>query len=154
MCVLTPGNLCQDRVRLCNKYPNGQTYHTNMATSFLYAKNGDQALFVVAVHDIDKRGSATVERRGVTTGGIASPVAGAIRLNNLSDDDVSALRSFLHRKRFIPGEIIIKQGDPGDGNLYFLLQGEGTVEVFGEKVATIQSGNSFGEIALWFGAGL
>ena len=96
---------------LISKRPNLPHQHGNVLPVCEEWRPGS-----VAVHDIDKRRSLTVERRGVTTGGISSAVAGAIRLNNLSDDDVSALRSFLHRKRFSPGEIIINQGDPGDGH--------------------------------------
>ena len=94
---------------------------------------------------------SSMRRRGITAGGISAAVSGVIRLNHLDEGDVSALRPFLHLKRFEPGEIIMGQGDASDGHLYFLLQGEGIVEVFGEQVGSIQCGSSFGELALNLG---
>lgn len=48
---------------------------------------------------------------------------------------------------FSPGQVVIRQGDEGD-EFFVIRSGEATVDVNGEKVATLKAGDYFGENAL------
>ena len=49
--------------------------------------------------------------------------------------------------RFSPGEVICKQGDPGDFML-IILRGTAIVEIFGRQIAVVSEGQSVGEMAV------
>lgn len=48
---------------------------------------------------------------------------------------------------FKPGELLFRQGDPGD-TLYLLLDGEVAIELGGTEVNRMRPGDSFGEVAI------
>ena len=48
---------------------------------------------------------------------------------------------------FAPGEVICKQGDPGDFVL-IILMGTATVEIFGRQIAVVSEEQSVGEMAV------
>eukprot|EP01050_Picozoa_sp_SAG11_P008038 SAG11_NODE_690_length_7706_cov_7.429078_2_plen_963_part_00 len=92
--------------------------------------------------------------RGTVVAGITSDITEKITLNNLSDRDVAFMRPFLRLYKYSPGELIMQEGDVGDGNIYFLISGTAVVETSqmrnqGVQAITIKAGTSFGEIALW-----
>lgn len=55
-------------------------------------------------------------------------------------------KSFKER-RFEPGYTIAQEGSGGVG-FFVIAEGEAAVSVHGEEVATLRSGDSFGEVAL------
>jgi CRP-like cAMP-binding protein len=57
------------------------------------------------------------------------------------------LASHLARLRVSPGDVVFRQGDPGD-RFYVVAAGEVTVEPAGRPPVTLGAGGSFGEIAL------
>ncbi len=70
---------------------------------------------------------------------------------SLGHDNVRELVSFLHLKRYEPGDIIIRKGDPGQ-NLFIIVSGR--VEVIGKEeisIATLGKGEIFGEMSLLSG---
>ncbi len=70
---------------------------------------------------------------------------------SLHNKDIKYIVSFLHRKRFAMGDVVIKQGDPGR-NLYIVVSGR--IEVLGESgisIAFMGSGEVFGEMSLLSG---
>jgi MFS family permease len=65
----------------------------------------------------------------------------------LSAPVIESLAAALQPEAHVAGEIIVRQGDPGDR--YFLLdRGAARVEVDGRLVSTLGPGDGFGEIAL------
>ncbi|MDD4151104.1 MAG: cyclic nucleotide-binding domain-containing protein [Candidatus Gracilibacteria bacterium] len=63
---------------------------------------------------------------------------------NEIDDLIKNLRKEIYKS----GEIIIRQGDESNGKGYIILSGKVSVEISGEKIASLDAGNIFGEIAL------
>lgn len=74
----------------------------------------------------------------------------------LTDEELSALSARLLVKPFLPGEAIVRQGDPAR-SLYLITQGTAEVRVaadgegLSEKVAELNAGNFFGEMGLLTG---
>ena len=54
---------------------------------------------------------------------------------------------YIHEEQVSPGEVIVKEGDPGDG-FYLLVDGAADVFVNGLRVNQIGAGEHFGEIGL------
>ena len=71
---------------------------------------------------------------------------------NFSDLEIRQLIEIGHRQRKQTGTILFHEGEPGD-SFYILL--EGSVEILAEKLnrhlATLESGQFFGEVALLLG---
>jgi cyclic nucleotide-binding protein len=70
----------------------------------------------------------------------------------LSVGEASALRRLMQRRRFALGEIVVRQGEPGDA-LYVIEAGEAAVQVTDDRGHTrtarrMGPGDHFGEIAL------
>lgn len=65
--------------------------------------------------------------------------------------DITQVRIFapdsIETEHFEPGEVVFEQGNFGD-KLYFIAKGEVNIVKDGETVATLNKGDSFGEIAL------
>ena len=65
--------------------------------------------------------------------------------------DITQVRIFrhpqVHREHFEPGEEVFRQGDIGD-RIYFVIDGEGDVEIDGRVADSVGPGSVFGEIAL------
>lgn len=51
------------------------------------------------------------------------------------------------RQTFVPGDVLIRQGD-GNDKLFIILEGEVEVRISGNKVATLKAGDLFGELSL------
>ncbi|MCK9272283.1 cyclic nucleotide-binding domain-containing protein [Candidatus Gracilibacteria bacterium] len=66
----------------------------------------------------------------------------------LSDEELSYFDTIAKKQSFKKGDFIISEGDKSNDNAYIIESG--FVEVFhkGEKLATINEGDIFGEIAL------
>jgi CRP-like cAMP-binding protein/small-conductance mechanosensitive channel/uncharacterized protein (DUF697 family) len=76
-------------------------------------------------------------------------------LRLLDEDDIQRLASGLHRFSFGPGELIVRQGEPGE-SMYFI--GKGKVSILfnsgdgvERQVASMESGDFFGEASLLTG---
>jgi NADH dehydrogenase len=65
--------------------------------------------------------------------------------------DITQVRIFRHpqvnREHFEPGEEVFRQGDIGD-RIYFVIDGDGEVEIDGQVAHVVGPGSVFGEIAL------
>jgi CRP-like cAMP-binding protein len=57
----------------------------------------------------------------------------------------------MHERTFSAGETVTEEGEPADG-FYLIASGEAEATVRGEPVATMRTGDHFGEIALLMGA--
>lgn len=76
-------------------------------------------------------------------------------LNSFSDNEVRIFTKFLHRREFMPNEVIFKQGDTGHG-FYFIYSG--SVDIFanynpqsedkGDFVIRLEKRQYFGEMGL------
>ncbi|GAC1320928.1 MAG: hypothetical protein NVSMB2_17250 [Chloroflexota bacterium] len=68
-------------------------------------------------------------------------------LRDLSPRELDLLVSHLSPSRFAPGQIVVRQGEPGD-RFFIVRSGSVEVERDGEILAHLGRGESFGEIAL------
>lgn len=68
----------------------------------------------------------------------------------LSAEEVLLFADSALVRPYAPGEIAVQQGDQGS-SLFFVLQGEMTVEMNGREVARIEQGRMFGEMSLLTG---
>jgi CRP-like cAMP-binding protein len=67
--------------------------------------------------------------------------------SDLEDRDLQSLAQEFSERRFSAGDTISLEGE--GGLMFFVVeQGEASVDVHGEQVATLGPGSSFGEIAL------
>ena len=65
----------------------------------------------------------------------------------LTDEEILSLVNHMKYYSYNQGEIIFQQGNPGN-NFYVIGSGQVQVEINGNKITCLQSGCSFGEIAL------
>ena len=68
-------------------------------------------------------------------------------LHGLKESDLVSLAADLAERRVAAGEPIVGEGTGGVA-FFFILQGETTVSVAGEEVATLKRGDYVGELAL------
>jgi CRP-like cAMP-binding protein len=68
-------------------------------------------------------------------------------LRGLSDGDLAGLAADLAERRVAAGDTIVGEGTGGVA-FFFILEGEASVTVGGEEVATLQRGEYVGELAL------
>ena len=71
---------------------------------------------------------------------------------HLNDLEIRKLIEVGYRKRLVPGEVLFRESDPGDA-FYIVLSGEVEVKVLklNEHLATLSSGDFFGELSLMLG---
>jgi uridine kinase len=62
-----------------------------------------------------------------------------------------AIPGVMERQFFLAGQTVLREGDMGD-EMFFVLEGEATVERGGVEVGRLQRGDHFGELALFSGA--
>ena len=65
----------------------------------------------------------------------------------LKPAEIMALLDRLERREFAAGEVVVRQGDPGD-RFYLVRSGRARVERDGRTVASLAEGQFFGELAL------
>ena len=68
-------------------------------------------------------------------------------LRNLKESDLASLAADLAERRVAAGDLIVGEGT-GGVVFFFVLQGETSVTVGGEEVATLGRGEYIGELAL------
>ena len=68
-------------------------------------------------------------------------------LEALTDRQLQVVARCLVSKKYLEGEVIIKQGDVGD-SFYLIADGEVSVQVNHIQVATLEGGSFFGEMSL------
>jgi CRP/FNR family cyclic AMP-dependent transcriptional regulator len=68
-------------------------------------------------------------------------------LRGLKDDDVASLAADLAERRVAAGETIVGEGTGGIA-FFLILEGETSVTVGGEEVASLRRGEYIGELAL------
>ena len=82
---------------------------------------------------------------------MARPSADLIRgiqiFSSLDDASIERLAGEFIERSFEPGQQIASEGE-GGLNFFVVDEGEADVSVHGQKVGTLKSGDSFGEIAL------
>jgi len=71
--------------------------------------------------------------------------------SEVSDKDLRTIASSMRRRTFTPGEHVVSEGEGGVG-FFFVASGTLAVTVDGARVATLQPGDHFGEVALLAGA--
>jgi glutaminase len=89
---------------------------------------------------------------GSATGAAAAAFASQEICRGLDEVGVAALEALVVRKRFAPGEIVVRAGEVADA-MYFLLDGRVSVLVHREtgepqRLTTLSAGMAFGELAL------
>jgi CRP/FNR family cyclic AMP-dependent transcriptional regulator len=67
--------------------------------------------------------------------------------SGLDKKDLQGLASSMKQRTFEPGDTIATEGESGVG-FFIIEEGEATVTVHGDEVATMKAGDSFGEVAL------
>jgi CRP-like cAMP-binding protein len=67
--------------------------------------------------------------------------------DGLSDKELGAIAKATKERRFDTGDTIVSEGESGIG-FFVIADGTARVESQGKRVATLLSGNSFGEVAL------
>lgn len=70
-------------------------------------------------------------------------------LQGLNDNDIAALSAFMHRERFAAGEIVVREGDPGEA-VFFIVKGLANISKGDddERIGSFTAGTFFGENAL------
>ena len=68
-------------------------------------------------------------------------------LHGLKESDLVSLAADLAERRVAAGELIVGEGTGGVA-FFFILEGETSVSVAGEEVATLKRGDYVGELAL------
>ncbi len=66
---------------------------------------------------------------------------------DLSKPEVGQIARLFKERRFVEGETVIKEGS-GGAAFFVIRSGEAVVSTRGKKLATLSSGDFFGEIAL------
>ena len=64
-----------------------------------------------------------------------------------SDRSIEVIASIVEEASFAPGEVLVRQGDPGD-SLIVIRSGAATVEQDGRMIRSLGAGDFLGEIAL------
>ncbi|ERL91473.1 hypothetical protein D910_08803 [Dendroctonus ponderosae] len=85
-----------------------------------------------------------------TMAALSKAIAKNVLFSHLDENERSDIFDAMFPATFLPGEVIIQQGDEGD-NFYVIDLGEVEVYVNNELVVTIGEGGSFGELALIYG---
>jgi putative ABC transport system ATP-binding protein len=75
---------------------------------------------------------------------------GVDAFKNLTPNELTHVAECMSRKQFLPGEVIIREGDIGE-ELFLIADGEVQVEQEGHEVARLGAGEFFGELALMSG---
>ncbi len=70
--------------------------------------------------------------------------------SSLAPEILAAIIAEGEERVFGPGEVIVREGDPGD-ELFVILEGEARVERKGNRLATFGEGEFFGEITVFDG---
>ncbi len=92
-----------------------------------------------------------IKRTGGDTDASATMLSTFSMFQNLSESDIRHIVSFLRRKTYDAGDIILTKGEPGK-NLFIVISG--TIEVIGEggiSLAVMGTGEVFGEMSLLSG---
>ena len=79
-----------------------------------------------------------------------SPLAQAALLAGLSSSELRIVQSFLHERRYLPGEVVFDEGEEGQA-LYFVLSGCVIICHPGHMdnpIAELGAGDFFGELGL------
>jgi CRP/FNR family transcriptional regulator, cyclic AMP receptor protein len=71
--------------------------------------------------------------------------------SDVSDKDLRMIASSMRRRTFTAGEHVVSEGEGGVG-FFFVASGTLSVTVDGARVATLEPGDHFGEVALLAGA--
>jgi len=100
--------------------------------------------------DLEQRGVPMETRRRLLDAGERLRTTTLFR--DLSVAEATVLGTFLERRQYQPGQLVVHQGDTGDA-LYLIESGAAEVRVVGSDgqsthVATLGAGDFFGEIAL------
>ncbi len=66
----------------------------------------------------------------------------------LVHSSLDALAQCMHLRRFHSGEVIFHAGDPGLG-MYLILSGRVEIQLQGRRLAELDTGDFFGEVALF-----
>jgi putative ABC transport system ATP-binding protein len=66
---------------------------------------------------------------------------------NLSPNELANVADRMSRRQFMPGEVIIRQGDVGE-DLFLIAEGEVQIERGGREVTRLGAGEFFGELAV------
>ncbi len=136
--TLTAGSYFGERA-LLNAAPRSATV-TAVQPSRLLAL-GRQAFDRSLRHDL------ALKARLEAAAGYRDAVAAMPLFSSLSPGELDLLLSRVARQPSARGESIVRQGEPGD-SFYLVLSGAFEVSRSGTVVATLRSGDSFGEIAL------
>jgi putative ABC transport system ATP-binding protein len=75
---------------------------------------------------------------------------GVEAFKNLTPNELTHVAEQMTRKQFMPGEVIIHEGDVGE-EFFLISDGEVQVEREGHEIARLGSGEFFGELALLTG---
>ena len=68
-------------------------------------------------------------------------------LQSLEEKDLRVIMNFVERKVYKKGDVIITQGEKGDG-MYVIMFGDVGVNKNGNNVATLHNNDFFGEVSL------
>jgi CRP/FNR family transcriptional regulator, cyclic AMP receptor protein len=87
------------------------------------------------------------DAQGIPVAAIADRLARASIFSELSERNLTALAKIVKVRRIGPGETIVRRGEGGLG-FYLILSGEVEVRKGGRRLASLGTGQFFGEMAL------
>ena len=104
----------------------------------------------------DEEWDSRLERLHKTEGEVLEILSGVMIFESLTREELQMVERIVHRREFLPQEIVVRQGAPGVG-LYIIQSGSADVvlEVGDEEVirlASLTDGQFFGEMSLLDGS--
>lgn len=88
--------------------------------------------------------------RGSSRATGSHPLGKTVLLSGLRASELNIVEGFLHRRRYLPGEVVFDQGEDGQA-LYIVLSGQVVICKPGQvdrPIAQLGPGDFFGELAL------
>jgi cytochrome P450/CRP-like cAMP-binding protein len=133
-------------IGLLHGVPRTATVRAGAGAATVLEIGRDLFSHLVTEHDLVSNEIAQIAQRRVMVNQMARAIPGLTR------EAMSAVSSYLERKRFAPGEIVIRQGDPAN-HFYIIVSGEAEVvnhHPSGDDIVLgrLGPGEYFGEIGI------
>lgn len=66
----------------------------------------------------------------------------------LTDEELAEVQSLLREQRFLPGDVVLREGAVDEAGMWIILEGEAEVRKGGNRVHIFRPGDYFGELSV------